>query len=312
MTAPTLHRRQFLTASAKAVAGLALANAVPLLAEKADFAVVDAHIHLYDPTRPQGVPWPPRDDKFLYRPALLRNYRALSTPRPVTGAIVVEASPWLEDNQWVLDLCAHEPFIVGFVGNLPAGDRAFAGHLKHFSVNKLFRGIRLRDRTLEESFFPDLKLLADHALSLDLAGGLEILPFARRLAEVLPSLRIIIDHLAGIPITGKAPPSDWSEQIQTLARHQNIYCKLSGLVEGTGRGNGSAPRDVEFYRPVLNTMRSLFGAERLIYASDWPVSERFAPLATVQGIVQEYFRSYGRAEEEMVFSQSAKMAYRLR
>ena len=60
---------------------------------------------------------------------------------------------------------------------------------------------------------------------------------------------------------------------------------MSGLVEGTGRSDGSAPRDVEFYRPVLDAMREMFGPERLIYASNWPVSERFAPLATVQGIV---------------------------
>jgi L-fuconolactonase len=80
-------------------------------------------------------------------------------------------------------------------------------------------------------------------------------------------------------------------------------------VEGTGRRDGSAPRDVEFYRPVLDAMRGMFGPERLLYASNWPVSERFAPLATVQGIVEEYFRSHGRSEEEMVVSQSAKTAY---
>ena len=66
---------------------------------------------------------------------------------------------------------------------------------------------------------------------------------------------------------------------------------------------------MEFYRPVLDAMRTMFGPERLIYASNWPVSERFAPLATVQGIVGEYFRSHGRRVEEQVFAQSAKAAY---
>jgi predicted TIM-barrel fold metal-dependent hydrolase len=82
------------------------------------------------------------------------------------------------------------------------------------------------------------------------------------------------------------------------------------LVEGTGRSDGSAPRDVEFYRPVLDAMREMFGPERLIYASNWPVSERFAALATVQGIVGEYFRSHGRWAQEQFFSQSTKAAYR--
>jgi predicted TIM-barrel fold metal-dependent hydrolase len=279
------------------------------------FTVIDTHTHFYDPTRAQGVPWPPRDDKLLYRPVLPKGYRALPLPRPVTGTVVVEASPWLEDNQWVLDLAAHEPFIVGFVGNLPVGAKEFAGHLNRFAANRLFRGIRLRDRKLEgtledPAFVSGLKLLADRDLSLDLVGGLEILSFAARLAGELPHLRIIIDHLAGVVVDGKAPPADWAEQMRALARRPNIYCKLSGLVEGTGRSDGSAPRDVEFYRPVLDAMRAMFGPERLMYASDWPVSERFAPLATVQGIVGEYFRGDGRRAEEQVFWQSAQAAYR--
>jgi L-fuconolactonase len=233
----------------------------------------------------------------------------------VTGTVVVEASPWLEDNQWVLDLAAKDPFIVGFMGNLPVGAKEFARHLKRFAANKVFRGIRIRDRKLEgtlddPAFMSDLKLLADHDLSLDLVGGREILPYADRLASELPSLRIIVDHLAGVVVDGKAPPTDWVQQVKALVRRPNVYCKLSGLVEGTGRSDGSAPRDVGFYRPVLDAMREMFGAERLIYASNWPVSERFAPLATVQGIVGDYFRSPGRHSEEQVFSLTATSAYK--
>jgi L-fuconolactonase len=66
---------------------------------------------------------------------------------------------------------------------------------------------------------------------------------------------------------------------------------------------------VDFYRPVLDAMREMFGPERLIYASNWPVSERFAPLATVQGILHDYFHSHGRREEEQVFAQAAKSVY---
>jgi predicted TIM-barrel fold metal-dependent hydrolase len=215
----------------------------------------------------------------------------------------------------VLDLAAREPFIVGVVGNLPVGTKEFAANLKRFAANKLFRGIRIRDRKLEgtlddRAFVSDLKLLADHDRSLDLVGGSEILPFADRLAKEVPSLRIIIDHLAGVRVDGKAPPADWVEQMRILVRRPNVYCKLSGLVESTGRSDGTAPRDVEFYRPVLDSMRTMFGPERLIYASNWPVSELFAPLATVQGIIVDYFRSHGRRAEEQVFGLSAKAAYR--
>jgi predicted TIM-barrel fold metal-dependent hydrolase len=317
------NRRCFLATAVEAVAGVTLTGWASTLraapsqpAAGADgFTVIDAHTHFCDPTRPEGVPWPPRDDRLLYRRVLPKDYLALPVPKPVTGTVVVEASPWVEDNQWVLDLATKEPFIVGMVGNLPVGSKEFAGHLKRFAANKLFRGIRIRDRKLEgtlddTAFVSDLKLLADHDLSLDVVGGTEILLFADRLTQMVPLLRIVIDHLAGLAVDGKAPPADWVQQVRALARRPKIYCKVSGLVEGTGRTDGTALRDVEFYRPVLDAMREMFGPERLIYASNWPVSERFAPLATVQGIVGDYFRSHGRRAAEMVFSQSAKAAYK--
>jgi L-fuconolactonase len=316
-------RRRFLTAAAQAVAGAAFtgwASALRAAPGRAatgagGLTLIDTHTHFYDPTRPKGVPWPPRDDKLLFRRVLPRDYRTLPVPQPVTGTVVVEASPWVEDNRWVLDLAAKEPFIVGCVGNLPIGTKEFGGHLKRFSANKLFRGIRIRDRKLEgtlddPSLVSDLKLLADHDLSLDLVGGGEILPFAVRLAKEFPKLRIIIDHLAGVVVDGKAPPAEWVGPMRALARRPNVFCKVSGLVEGTGRSDGSAPRDVEFYRPVLDAMREMFGPERLLYASNWPVSERFAPLATVQGIVADYFGGHGRRAEAQVFARTAKAAYR--
>jgi predicted TIM-barrel fold metal-dependent hydrolase len=316
-------RRRFLAATVQAAAGVTLTSGASALriapgkpvAGAGGFTLIDTHTHFYDPSRPQGVPWPPRDDKLLYRPVLPKDYCALPVPRPVTGTVVVEASPWPEDNQWVLDLAAHEPFIVGFVGNLPVGSEGFAGYLKRFAANKLFRGIRLRDRKLEgtlddPAFASDLKLLADHDLSLDLVGGMEILPFADRLAEEVPPLRIIIDHLAGVVVDGKAPPAGWVEKMKALARRRKIFFKVSGLVEGTGRSDGTAPHDAEFYRPVLDSMREMFGPERLIYASNWPVSARFASLATVQGIVGDYFSRHGSQVEEQVFSRSSIAAYR--
>ncbi|HEX3988264.1 MAG TPA: amidohydrolase family protein [Verrucomicrobiae bacterium] len=309
-------RRRFLTGTLGVVAGATLTNGASTIGNVAGrkLNIIDSHVHFYDPDRPQGVPWPPRNDKLLYRTVLPANYRAQPLPQPVAGAVVVEASPWLEDNQWVLDLAVNNPLIVGFVGNLPVGTKQFAGHVKRFAENKLFRGIRIRDRKLEgalndRAFVSDLRLLAHYDLSLDLVGGGEILPFADRLANEVSSLRIVIDHLAGVAVDGKAPATEWEKQMRALMRKPNIFFKLSGLVEGTGRGNGSAPRDVEFYRPTLDAMLRMFGPERLIYASNWPVSELFAPLATVQGIVADYFSSQGHGAEEQVFWRSAKTAY---
>lgn len=277
--------------------------------------VVDTHTHFYDTNRPEGVPWPPREEKRLYRTVLPPDYRTLPVPSPVQATIVVEASPWVRDNDWVLQLAAREPFMVGLVGSLPMGHPEFGHELRRLARNPLFRGLRLRDRkldgTLEDpAFRSDVRMLADHDLSLDLVGGLEILPYAARLAREFPSLRVIIDHLAGLRIDGQAPPADWAKAMSTLRPCRRVFFKLSGLVEGTGRNDGTAPSHVEFYRPVLDFMRNGIGPERLLYASNWPVSELYAPLATVQGIVADYFQSHHRSECEHVFWRNSQAAYR--
>ena len=131
-----MNRRKFLALAggASAAAGLSTfgwaegTSAIP---------VIDAHIHLFDTTRPQGVPWPTKQDGILYQPALPDRYRKIAAPQGIVGAIEVEASPWLEDNQWVLDLAAKNKIIVGTVGDLEPGKPEFRKQLERFQRNPL-------------------------------------------------------------------------------------------------------------------------------------------------------------------------------
>src|SRR5664279_768305 len=124
-----LRRRRFLQGVGTAAAGLLL-NGVAQVASRAlgaegpqagRYPVIDTHIHVYDPTRPQGVPWPPKNLDILYSPHLPARFVTLTEKLGVVGAVVVEASPWVEDNHWVLDVAKDNPIIVGFIGNLELG-----------------------------------------------------------------------------------------------------------------------------------------------------------------------------------------------
>ena len=96
--------------------------------------VIDTHIHLYDTARKGGVPWPPTDDQVLYRPILPQHFDKVTKANGVTATVIVEASDQVEDNQWVLDITAHNPkHYVGMVGNLPVGTPEFAKHLERFA-----------------------------------------------------------------------------------------------------------------------------------------------------------------------------------
>ena len=298
-------RREFLGTVAALATGCASAS-------RADSGILDTHTHFYDPTRPQGVPWPSKNDSFAYRTVLPDELKQISKPHGVTGTIVVEASSWVEDNQWLLDLAKGDSFIKGVVGHLKPGKPNFARDLEHFAANRLFRGIRvgLWDIPLnnEESFVKDLQLLSDRRLTLDVLGGPDQVEKITHLASAIPDLHIVVDHFAGVRVKGKAPDRTWVAAIRSLAAHRNIYMKVSGLVEGTGKEQ-SAPPDVEFYGPILNVLWDAFGDDRVIFGSNWPVSARFASYETVIRIVREYVRAGPSAEK--YFRLNAERVYRI-
>ena len=306
-------RREFLVAAASlTVTACRAETATPRPAK-----IIDTHTHFYDPTRPQGVPWPPKDDVVLYRTTLPERYRVLPVPQRVDGTVVVEASPWVEDNQWILDIAARDPFIVGLVGNLPLGTPECAGHLKRFAANPLFRGVRTRagsfEKALEDrAFVADLRAVADLGLSFDVHSPPSWVAHADKLARLVPKLRLIINHVANADVTGKAPSADWQRMMEKLAAHPQVFMKVSGLVEGTKRRKGDAPAELDFYRPVLDILWKLFGADRLIYGSNWPVSEHYSPLGRVQQIAMSYFAEKDQAALDKVFWKNAQTAYGLK
>ena len=265
--------------------------------------ILDAHVHFYDPTRPQGVPWPGSKTDVLYRPTLPGPWAQMVRPMGVTGVIVVEASPWLEDNQWILDLAKDHPVIRGFVGHLEPGNADFRINLARFSRDPLFRGIRISEKPLhaalvDEAIMADLKRLADADLALDVLGNGPMLLDVAKLADRIPNLRIVADHL---PFEAPAGA------LQELRGRKRVYAKVSGVVRNV---NGTVPDNAAFYRKALDEVWEVFGQDRVVYASNWPVCERIAPYATVLKVVREYFEGKGPAVAEKYFRTNSADAYR--
>ncbi|NJN82673.1 MAG: amidohydrolase family protein, partial [Caldilineaceae bacterium] len=175
--------------------------------------IIDTHIHLYDPFRPGGAPWPDPADETIYLTTLPDRLTERARPAGMDGAIVVECSGWVEDNQWVLDLADDEPFIVGLVGNLDIHDERFGEHLDRFSKHPLFLGIRAR--LWQPDDLSRLRRLADLDLSLDLGISEQTL----KIASEIPELRIVINHSANIKMDGDAPESDAVDLMRRAAAH---------------------------------------------------------------------------------------------
>ena len=306
-----MNRRTFLQTTAATIAGTAL----PAFAETAT-RIVDTHVHFWDSTRKQGVPLPGKGSP-LYRPVLPADWKKVASPHGVKETVVVEASHWVEDNQWILDLTANEKSIVGFIGNLDPTDAGFSANLKRFAANPLFRGIRWRGDLVQLDATKDhvkrgTKELGDHGLVLELNGKPSMLAEAAKIAGGLPDLRIMIDHVGS---AGDAThlTDEWREGMRAAGKRKNIFLKVSALTEQTDestRSYGHAPRDTAYYQPILDYCWECFGEDRVVYGSNWPVSEKGGTYADEFKIVSEYFGAKGSGASEKYFWKNSLAAYR--
>ena len=302
-----MNRRSFLAAAA--------AHSFP--ASAAPIPIIDCHIHLFDPGRPQGVPWPDKSNAVLYRPALPDRYRAIAAPLGVAGAIEVEASPWLEDNQWVLDIAAKDTIIVGTIGNLEPGKPEFAKQLERFHRNRLFRGIRYgnlwgRDfgaQVKRPQFLADLELLSDANLTLDTANPTAaLIAGVIQLTDKLPNLRVVIDHLPQLQVPGgTAAHREYQDDLKEIGQRPKIYVKISEVFR---RIEGQVPVDLSVYRGTLDEIYGVFGEDRVLFGSDWPNSDSWRPYGDGLNLVQKYFSTKGLAATEKYFWRNSVNAYR--
>src|SRR5262249_6209102 len=151
-------------------------------------------------SRPQGAPYKgPKE--FTSHISLPGDYRKMATPFGIVGAIAVEASGWIEDNLWLLEVSQTDDIMVGVVGRLAPEKPEFAEYLERYHKNPLSRGIRVNQRyfpaSLDNPAFMDaLKLLAQADLVMDTANpSMDLLHAMVRLNDRIPDLRIVMDHL---------------------------------------------------------------------------------------------------------------------
>lgn len=279
------------------------------------FPVIDTHIHLFDPDRPGGIPWPPADDPIRSKPTYPERFRRVAGSHGVVGAVVVECSPRIEDNQWVLDVAANDTSVVGLVGFLDAGKPGFGEHLDRFARNPIFRGIRYGDlwgRELVEQvgnpqFVRDMEELADRDMSLDTANpNLDLLEGMLRLSDRVPGLRMIVDHLPKMSV--KASERDrYAQVLREFSSRPQIYVKISAVLL---ERDGTVSHDVEDYRQGLDPIVEAFGEDRVLYGSDWPNSDPLGSYEQVLDIVRAYFANRSRSAQEKYFRLNSRTAYK--
>jgi L-fuconolactonase len=288
-------------------------------AASASMPVIDAHIHLFDPTRPGGVPWPDKSDTTLYRPSLPPRYAALAEPHGIVGAIAVECSPWLVDNFWLRDTIDKSPLLLGFIGDLEPQEPDFAATLDRLHQSPLFLGIRygnLWGRDPDAAvhnfdFISGLRLLAQAGLVLETANPDPALISAMvELSDRVPELRIVLDHLPHAELPGDpASLKIYEDNLRALSQRPQIFVKGSEILRSI---DGRASLDVASYKAGLDRLWDLFGDDRIFFGSDWPNSDTLADYSATIGLATRYIATRTATAQQKYFWKNSISVYKWR
>lgn len=286
-------------------------------AQGAEIPIIDTHCHLFDPRRPQGVPYsgPKGQPPQLALPEI---YRDLAAPSGIVGSIVVEASPWLEDNLWILERAGSDPLFVGVVGSLQPDHPDFGQYLDRFAKNPLWRGIRYsrvwamdRDKAvLRPGILDGLKLLAQGDLTLDMANlSIDLMRGALLVADTVPGLRIVMDHMPQFDPTPETQAA-YDRLIAELAAHPHVFVKLSQVIHPNSQGVIS--NELAAYRARLDRLTAAFGEDRVMFGSNWPETVGKASIAQSVALMRTYFAGKPRLQAEKYFWRNSLAIYKWR
>lgn len=232
--------------------------------------MIDAHVHIWRLGH-NGCTWPPPDLAAIHRDFDLVDVRETIADTGVDQVVLVQSQESEDDTAWLLAEAAASPLAAGVVGWIESGTIDPAARLARLMRQGPLVGLRvmaqdrppewLADPALQDQF----RALANAGLSLDLLARPQHLACCVALADAFRDLRMIIDHIAK-PGIASDDLAVWREAIAPAAERPNLFCKLSGLI--TEAAPGAA---METLAPYVEAAFDLFGPERLVWGSDWPV-----------------------------------------
>jgi len=278
---------------------------------------VDAHHHLWDPGR-RAYPWMDESVAAIRRPFGVEDLDAAAGPQGFGRTVVVQAVSSVEETEELMAVAAASDRVAGVVGWVDLAGPEVAGAiaaLRDRPGGQALVGIRHQvhdepdpDWLLRDQVTDGLAAVADAGLAYDLLVRERELPAARAVAQRLPQLTLVVDHLAK-PRIREGVTDPWAGELAALARQPNVACKVSGLVTEADWNAWTPTQLVPYVRHAVEA----FGPERLLFGSDWPVCLLAAGYGEVVAATAEALDRAGLApaEREAVFGANARRLYRL-
>lgn len=273
---------------------------------------IDAHQHFwrYDAAR-DG--WITPEMVVLRRDFLPQELIAEMKSANIDGSIAVQAAQSEQETLFLLELAKQSDKIRGVVGWVDLCADDLPERLEFFSRFEKLRGFRhiLQAEPddqfmLRPDFLRGIGCLAAYRFTYDILVYPRQLPAAVKLVRRFPGQPFVLDHLGKPPIKS-GEIAQWSEHINEVAQHENVYCKLSGMVTEADWRNWRA----EDFTPYLDVVFENFGADRVMFGSDWPVCLVAATYSQVKQLIEDYTRRFAAAARAKVFGENALRFYGL-
>jgi L-fuconolactonase len=272
---------------------------------------LDAHQHFWE-YNPRRDAWITGDMTAIRRDFLPADLEGTLAASGINGSVAVQADQSLDETRFLLDLAARHPFIKGVVGWVDLRSAQLDETLETLAQDRRLRGIRHvaqaepDDFLAQEDVIRGIGRLGRFGLTYDILVFERQLPAAITLTSRLPDQAFVLDHLAKPRIKeGRLEP--WATHVKEVARRPNVCCKISGLVTEAD-WTGWRP---EHLRPYLDVAFDAFGADRVMFGSDWPVCLVAGTYGRVLGVVDEYAAALSADERDGLFGGNAARFYGL-
>ena len=274
--------------------------------------IVDSHVHFWDPAELhyawlEGVP-------SLQRAFLPRDYAAATGQVPIGRMVFVEANCRPEEARQEVDfverLAQAEPRVAGIVAFADVAE-GLGRRLEALSCSPLVRGIRQNIQghpagfCVQRAFIEGVREVGHRGLVFDLCATHDQLREVTELVDQCPETPFVLDH-CGKPAIRDRGFETWSADITRLAAHENVCCKLSGLL--TEAGEAWCPEDL---LPYAARVLECFGHERVLYGSDWPVLTLAGDYGTWYGFTERFTRGWSASERSRFYGDNAARVYDL-
>ena len=280
---------------------------------------IDAHQHFwhYDPAKHL---WMGEKMGILKKDYLPTDLEPLLKNSGLGGCVAVQANQAEEENTFLLALAEKHDFIKGIVGWVDLQSPNVEERLAYYSQFSKIKGFRhvLHDESdinfmLRPAFLKGISLLKKYGFTYDVLIFPNHLSNTLKLVKAFPEQPFVIDHIAKPPIkkgtisVGIPSEKQWQKALKAVADHKNVSCKISGMVT---EADWTHWQQADF-TPYIDAVVELFGIDRIMYGSDWPVCTLAATYEKQFAIVKHHFSTLSETEQEKFFGGNAIQFYNL-